>query len=155
MTSTMPPMAPPPTMTPEPHGMAPKPRPTGVTILAVLAFVAAGFAVLAALAFFAGGALLGSMFGNNGAMAGAAIGAFVGFFFLVFAVVSGLTGYGMWNGKGWGWVLGLVWAGLGVLGGLSSLAQRNYSGVVSVLVEGFVIWYLLQPGVKAWFGRAA
>jgi hypothetical protein len=129
-------------------------RPTGVAILAVVAFIGMAGALLFAVASVMFGAIFGSFFGRGGAAMGGAIGAMVGFFGLIGAAVSGAAGYGLWNGKSWGWVLGIVWGALWGLGGLSSLAQRSFGGVVALALGGLIVWYMLQPGVKRWFGQA-
>ncbi|GEM_PF-1575206 len=146
---------PPPTMHPEPVASAPAARPVGVSILAVVAFIAAGAAVLFALGAVLFGAMIGSLVGQRGGAAmGTAIGMMIAFSALAFAAVSGLTGYGLWNARSWGWVLGLVWGGLWALGGALRFLGRDASGIVGLALGGAILWYLLQPGVKGWFGRA-
>jgi hypothetical protein len=139
-------------MLPEHPAAAPRVRPTGVSILAVLAFIGAAFALLFAFGAVAFGTLIGSMFGREGAAMGGAIGLMFAFFGLIGAAISGATGYGLWNGKTWGWVLGIIWAALWALGGLSRLATRDFS-VVPLALGGLILWYLFQPAVKGWFGR--
>lgn len=132
-------------------------RPTGVTILAVLDYIAAGGLALVALMMFAGGAFMGAAFSEAmgmGAGMFAALGAVLGVFLLLLAALYGVAGWGMWTGKSWAWVLSLVLTGLGVLNSLSSLVQGDWSSIIGLAIAGFLIWYLLQPGVKAWFGRA-
>ena len=70
----------------EQESAGPPTRPTGVTVLAVLDFVGAGFAALAALAtsFF--------IEGDYGGMS---------VLYLLFAVGYGLLGWGMWTLREW------------------------------------------------------
>lgn len=134
-----------------------KTRPTGVTILAVLDYVAAGFLVLAGLMMFAGGAFMGAALSEAmgmGAGMFAALGVILGIFLLLLAALYGAAGWGMWTGKSWAWILSLVLTGLSALSSLSSLVQGEWSSIIGLAIAGFLIWYLLQPGVKAWFGRA-
>lgn len=127
-------------------------RPTGVTILAVLDFLAAVFLVIAGIMMFAGGAFIGSMLGDAGGILGAAVGAMMGVVFLVFAALSAAAGYGLWTGKAWGWWLALVFAALGVVNGLITLFGEPVSGIIGILISGFIVWYLTNAGVQRYFG---
>lgn len=136
-------------------------RPTGVTILAVLAFVATGLLILAALGVLLGGAMVGSMAARPGlgAMAGA-IGVVVGVVFLGFAVLYLVVGIGFLKLQNWARVLVIVLSGLGaLLNGLSILTAffhfHPFAVVVRLISLGINIWiavYLLKPHVKQAFG---
>jgi hypothetical protein len=71
-------------------------RPTGVTILAVVAFIFGGFMALGGLGMMLGGAALSRMAnsGGLGMLAGVG-GAILGFVFLGFAVVYIVDGIGL------------------------------------------------------------
>ncbi|MCD6382845.1 MAG: hypothetical protein J7L88_00080 [Thermoplasmata archaeon] len=64
-----------------------------------------------------------------------------------------LAGYGILQGKHWGWVLGVVFGLLGILGGISSLAQGNYYSAISLLLSIIVVYLLFQDEVKEWCGE--
>lgn len=134
----------------------PMTRPTGVTILAVLYFIGAGVLALAGLAMFAVGGMAGAM-GGLGVMFGA-LGAFLGIVMLLFAALAGVAGWGLWTGKGWAWMLALVLTALNAVSNLFGFAGGDTTSIVSsvigLAIAGFIIWYLLQPGVKKWFGKA-
>lgn len=127
-------------------------RPTGVSILAILDILGGILAVLlgGVLAARSGSGLLNSV-------------GFSGFTGLVTAIGGGVViagllaifvGWGMWTGKGWAWIVALILAGLGVLGGLGSLAFGSTSALVSLVIDVIIVWYLFRPHVKAYFGRA-
>ena len=135
-------------------------RPTGVTILAVLAFICTGLAVLAALVFFFMGGMLSQMAesaGMGAMLAGA--GAFVGVIALILAGVYLLVGIGLWKLKNWGRILTLVLVALGLLSaamGLFSTLSPFQLGlfVWQLFVCALDIWiitYLLKPHVKQAF----
>lgn len=145
-------------------------RPTGVTILAVLDFLGAGLSVLVAIAGFLGATFLGAIISQAasqsgrsgmGAGLGAAIGAAFGIAALIGAAVSGLLGWGMWSLKEWARILQIVFAGLGAcvqaLGLLVSLTHVRVLGMmwnlVWLAVNACIIWYLIQPQVKAAFAQ--
>jgi len=84
-------------------------RPTGVTILAVLAFIGAGLSVLVAIGAFLGGAVMSSMMANPrfGMLAG--VGAvIVGVFLLGIAVMDVVIGFGLWKLQNWARILTIV-----------------------------------------------
>lgn len=147
-------------------------RPTGVTVIAVLDFVAAGLEVLCAILMFLGGAFLGTILGSMagrtgsgaaGAGAGAVIGAALGVFCLVFAAISGTVGFGLWNLKEWGRILQIIFAAIGalfqVLGLLGAMIHFRMGAmlwnVIWLAFHAWVIFYLVQPQIKAAFAPRA
>lgn len=122
---------PPPTSTPPPFpsGQAstqPMLRPTGVTILAILA----GLGGLAAIA----SGLFLSMFG-------------IGFVIVIFGLIEFAVAYGFWVGAPWGWWLGIIGAALDII----SIFSLNVFGLVIGII---MLYYLTRPHVKAWFHEA-
>ena len=120
-------------------------RPTGITILAVLAGIGGvlglfgGFIVL-----FAGTVVFG------------ALGGLLGLAYLAYAGLLVAFAYGAWTLKPWAWPLGVAGAAFGIvlsilfiIGG-SSIANQ----ALSIIVNGAILYYLNQPGIKALFGRA-
>lgn len=144
-------------------------RPDGVTVIAVLDFIGAGFQALLAVLLFVGGAFVGTILGRLsgqssgalGAGVGIAIGAVLGVICLVFAAISAAVGYGLWTMKEWGRILQVVLAAVGgllqVFGLLSSVVQGRMLAlgwnVIWVAYFAWVLFYLLQPQIKAAFSR--
>jgi len=130
-------------------------RPTGVTILAALQ-------VLAGLIFCVFGALLLAVAGLLGLVGvspeipffplflGGVVVGVVGGIMLIIGIASFAVAYGYLNGRGWAWTLGLVIAALGLLMGILSLPE----GVVGLLVDALIIYYLTRPHVKRFFGKS-
>jgi|HubBroStandDraft_4_1064222.scaffolds.fasta_scaffold174715_1 hypothetical protein len=145
-------------------------RPTGVTIIAVLDFIgAAGLLILGLLAF-AGGSLLAGFFNAaataNGATGAApasglaaGIGIFIGAIFLVLAIFAIFVGIGLLKLQNWARVTTIVFSVLGLLGNLNGLRGGMAGGIVGTIIglaiNILIIWYMLQPGVKAAFGQTA
>jgi len=131
-----------------------KTRPTGVTILAILEIIGAILSLLGALAFFALGALVGVV-PEAGIMGGlfAAVGAVVGGLLLILALVGFVLAYGFWTGKGWAWILGIIFSIIGIIIGLVSIIG-NPSSIIGIIINVLIIYYLTRPHVKAWFGKA-
>jgi hypothetical protein len=140
-------------------------RPTGVTVIAILEFLVAGFCLLLGLGMILGGGFIASIINQQGqGNAGAAsvfagFGAVLGFVFLVGAAINIAVGIGLLKLKGWARITTIVLAGIGaafqLLGLLASLAHFSVGNflytVVILAIQGFIIWYLLKPEVKAAF----
>ena len=121
-------------------------RPTGVTILAVLAFVCAGLAALAGLASFFMGSVLSKMVESSGMgmlMTGA--GALVGVIILILAGLYFLVGFGLWNLKNWGRILTVVFVALGLLGAALGLFKT-----LSPFQMGTFLWQLFWCALDVW-----
>jgi hypothetical protein len=123
-------------------------RPTGVTILAILAFIGGAFGILGGLA------LLGLGVAFAGAAAGG-LGFIFGILLLALSILYLWVGWGFWNLKRSAWSVGLVVFGAGILIAFIQflLAGQNLTNlIVTIVINGIVIYYLLTPGVKAAFG---
>lgn len=115
-------------------------RPTGVSILAILAF-------LQGLLLLAGGAALmvlgPGMFPLPGTSALPAVFlAAIGGFLALIGLLYFLVGWGFWNGAEWAWLLGIVLAVIGLLG-----------FPIGTLISIVILYYLTRPRVKRFFGR--
>jgi len=123
-------------------------RPTGVTILAILAFIGGAFGILGGLA----------LLGIGVAFAGVAGGGLSFIFGIVLIVLSALElwiGYGFWTLKRSAWSLGLVVFGASLIVQFVELLLSYTSitsFVVSLVIYGVILYYLMTPGVKAAFG---
>jgi len=126
-----------------------------VTILAALQ-------VLAGLLFCIFGALVLAVAGLLGlvgvspnvpffpVLIGGIVVGIVGGIMLIIGIASFAVAYGYMNGRGWAWTVGLVLAAIGLLMGLLSLPQ----GVVGLLTDILIIYYLTRPHVKRFFGKS-
>ncbi len=136
-------------------------RPTGVTVLAVLAFVSTGFLVLAALGVLLGGAMVANMAARPGmGMMAGTLGAVLGVVLLGFAILYVAIGIGFLKLQNWARIVTIVLCGLGVLfNGLGLLtALFHFSAMlfvwrlIVVAIEVWIVVYLLKPHVKQAFG---
>lgn len=137
-------------------------RPTGVTILAVLYFLGAGFVGLCGLLFIVGGSMLSGMArsGGPGSALFAMGGAVVGGMFLVIAVLDLILGIGFIKLQNWARVVAIVFTAIGVLFGAFGLVGMVahlvlFQLVYQLIVLGIEIWilvYLFKPHVKQAFG---
>jgi hypothetical protein len=135
-------------------------RPTGVTILAILALIGGVFGLIGGLGLIAGGALLGGIVGGG---AGVALGglAFVfGIVTLGLAIAELFFAYGAWGLKPWGWSLGVILALASIVWAVvTALASGDFvnsliGGAIGIIISAVILYYLMTPAVKTAFGRA-
>jgi hypothetical protein len=126
-----------------PGTMGPIARPLGVTLSSIWFYFIGVLALLAAVLVLAGSTMLESAFGGSAGGVFAGVG-------IVFAVIIGLiavlyilAGWGTWTGRGWGRVLGIILAILGVLFGLSALTGGStVYGIAMIVIWALVIYAL-------------
>ena len=142
-------------------------RPTGVVLIALYHFLSALFLVLLATFLVVGGSVLGAMFaaGHEGPLGGMGflMGMMGAVFFFFLAVVAAIAGYGVWMLREWGRILCIVLAviallfsvpGLLLMGLHFSLFFGTYR-LFRIAISILIIWYLVQPQIKAFFQPAS
>ncbi|HKN76230.1 MAG TPA: hypothetical protein VJW94_13720 [Candidatus Acidoferrum sp.] len=136
-------------------------RPTGVTILAVVAFIFGGFLTLAGLGMALGGAALSRMGTNGGlGMLAGVGGAILGVVFLGFAVVYIVDGVGLLKAANWARILTIILVGLSLLRSafsmMRSLGHLNpvaiFFALIIAAIDVWILIYLFKPDVKQAFG---
>lgn len=142
-------------------------RPTGIVLIAIYHFLAAAFLGLIAITLAVGGTVLGAMlsagYGNPLGGMGLFVGMLGAAFTLCFAAVAALAGYGVWTLREWGRVLCIVLAGITVLLSLPGLLFMGlhfgfFLGgyrLIKLAINALIIWYLVQPQIRALFQRGA
>ena len=123
-------------------------RPTGVTILAILQMLGGVLIFLVGIAAVSVSGMTSTLGGYGYGYLAGVIGIVGGVIAVVGLIGIGL-GYGLWKGKGWAWWATLIFSVLGILGSLVTLP----SGVVGLLIEAAILYYLTRPGVKQYFGK--
>jgi len=151
--------------------MQPKPkRPTGVTILAVLAILGALGGLISGAALIGLGLLLGTL-ATNAAIANAiatsgypglaslgvgtlsALLVALGAVILILGILYLAVGIGFFSGKGWAWTLGIIVSVLGIVVDVVQIGFGGYSSIVGLIIGLLIIYYLMRPHVKAFFGK--
>ena len=138
-------------------------RPTGATVIGIIAGIEGVLVLLAALfVLTVGGGVLSSLdsFGTDVPNGAGGVLAGIGLFIIIILAIIGilyvLISYGMFRGRGWAWMLtavvyiiALVFGVLGLTGGVS--ASNLIIGIALPIVVLYLLW---QPDVKRWLGRA-
>jgi hypothetical protein len=156
MTDSMPPppMAPPP-------AAAVTARPTGATVVAIIEAILAAFLFLGALALIGIGGLAGGVIGSSNDPNAPGVGALVAGFGFVFGIILLVIGllyaaisYGVWKGRPWSWMLGVVVSIIAIVFGVLGLSGGiSLSSIISLALPIAVVYFLMQPEVKRWLGR--
>ena len=140
-------------------------RPTGVIVLAAVAVISGVADILAGLGdiAIAGGFLSDHGFGDtiDGIMT------VVGVFLVAVGILGLATGFGLWRGRNWAWLITRLWASVCIVIGavavaLSLLGDTLSSQILATIIGSagtavaavVVLWYLYRPSVKAAFGRS-
>ena len=148
-----PPSAPPSAPPPVPAATSSAARPTGITILAVLSAIGGVLSIIAGIGLVGLGGI-GAASTGQAALFG--MGAIFGLLLLVSGIANLAFAYGAWTLQPWAWMLGvvlqLISLGLAVL---TIVGGGDISGqIIGIAISAIILYYLMQPGIKAAFGRA-
>ena len=140
--------------------MSGKNRPTGVTVMGVLQILGGlgslglGFILAATYAFL--GSLMAS--GSEGVAFSAGFGGFIvvagaiiGGILMLIGIANLVIAYGLFKGKSWAWMLCLIFAVISAVLGILAFPV----GIVIILFNAVLIYYLTRRNVKEYFGKAA
>jgi hypothetical protein len=120
-------------------------RPTGITILAVLAGIGGVLGLFGGFVLLFAGTVV---FGGLGALLGIAA--------LAYAALLLAFAWGAWTLQPWAWPLGVAGAIFGIVISILYIigGQSIVSQAFGIIVDGAILYYLNQPGIKSLFGRA-
>jgi hypothetical protein len=151
-------------------------RPRGVSIIAILIIIAGVLSLLLGIGLVViGPFLMNGLHAASGNLGSQIEPQILGIIFLVFGgILLGLgianlvMAYGLWKGKGWAWTISMIvlFIGIainilsvsipsvtGVFSDTGSVLTRVVSGIVSIGISTFIVYYLYRPHVKAYFGK--
>jgi hypothetical protein len=154
----------------------PKPRPTGVTIIAILNIFGGIIMLFGGLALLAAGIIFPSLPRSafedesltiNGSLTGSGMSisgippSFIGGAAIAIAgvlvaigIVSFVVAYGLLKGRGWAWTVTIILSIISIVLNAISIATGNIDGVISIIISGIILYYLYRAHVKAYFGKA-
>ena len=116
-------------------GMAEKTRPLGVTVVGVLYLLLGILMALLALILLVSTAVIGPLGALGSTVPGIAA--------LIYIVIA----LGFFKGWKLWWYLGIIFAVLGIIMSLFTLP----AGVISIIINLLIIYYLFRPNVKSYF----
>ena len=134
-------------------------RPFGVAIIAVLEALSGILYLLIGIFMIVGGIAFASIIMKeiNVPITGFSLGAIfmaVGVVLIIFGIIALIMAKGLWDGKGWAWTITLILNVIGLIFGIISLIfTRSGGGIIPLLINVIIIYYLTRPHVKAFFGK--
>jgi hypothetical protein len=158
---------------------APKSRPLGVTIIAILDIIGGAFMLIFGIGLITLGAVLPtlppSVFNQTdiqGNLTAAQIpippsdspmalqsflgglGIAFGAVLIALAIVSFIVAYGLLKGKGWAWTVAIILSIISMVwNAITLVTAANFGGIISIIISGIILYYLFRPHVKAYFGK--
>lgn len=135
-----------------------KKRPTGINvlfwvylILGIFSFLWSGFVLgIGGLSAFVGG-----LFGLEAVLDLGSSSAWSGYIGILSAIIQIIVAFGLLSMKKWAWVLAIIGVVLtiiqGILGILAGGMFAFICGSLGLLVPAIILFYLLQPGIRAAF----
>lgn len=157
---------------------APKSRPIGVTIIAILNIIGGVLMLFFGIGLITLGAVLPtlppSVFNQSqlqgNLTAGQAsippgpppmvlqsllvFGVAIGAVLVAIAIVSFIVAYGLLKGRGWAWTVSVILSIISIVSNAVSIATTyNFGGIVGIIISGIILYYLYRPHVKAYFGK--
>lgn len=125
------------------QGIVKKSAPVGVKIISILYYIGAAVGLIFGLSLMFGGGALSTLLGGLGILFGSLF-IILGIILIGFAVLSFFIGRGLWKAQKWARIVAIIFGILGFLGGVFSLVGGSIgAGIVNILIEGFIIGYLL------------
>lgn len=139
-------------------------RPTGVTILAVLAFVAAGLWLTLSLLYLVAAVMPSRASAMSTGIEDKLIITYIVALPLAPSALCFMTGVGLWKLRKWGRVLAILLVGLSFMGYAIALAKPFrptdlflglsllLTGLIYTAIDAGILIYLFRPHVKQAFG---
>ena len=135
-------------------------RPGGVTVIAVLEFLGAALCVLFGLGAITGAGFVTTMLRNQGSAAGmssltANMGSVFAVTCFIIAAILALLAWCLLALKEWARIVVIVLAGVSAVFTVIGMAQFGSSmmtsGILRLVIDVLIIWYLMIPRVRTAF----
>jgi uncharacterized membrane protein (DUF2068 family) len=72
---------------------------------------------------------------------------------IAIGVAAFVLSWGLLNGKGWAWIITVILAIISVVFSIIALASGGFTNIVTLVINGAILYYMYRPPVKAYFGR--
>jgi hypothetical protein len=123
-------------------------RPRGITaVVVLLIIIAASLIFVIAFSFAEPELSLLPLFGVSSLDL-----SIVAQIYLPVAGINLLVAYGLFNGKQWAWQVTIVLSIIAIVAFVIGMFTINVVGA-NVIISGIVLYYMLTPGVKEYFGK--
>jgi hypothetical protein len=121
----------------------------GIVDIVLGILLAIAYAIVSALSAFFGAGLFALIPGLLLALA---------IIFIGFGLFSFVLAYGLWTGRGWAWILSIVFAIIGLILAasnviLSGFTIESLSNIVPIVLYALILVYLSLSNVRSFFGH--
>ena len=122
-------------------------RPFGITVLVILEVIG-GLIWLGSAASLFAAAGMAAMIPLVGLLAGGVL-VIIAVISIILGLASFAIAWGFWTRASWSWGLAIGLSILGIILGLLTLP----AGIITILINIAIIYYLTRPHVKSYFGK--
>ena len=146
-------------------------RPLGIAILSVLILILGALLLLGGLIVAVVSGFVAAMSPEMAEEIARAIGQFpgvpvpislvigmvlaiVGVILLIVGVIALLVGWGLWTGRNWARWIAVILFGLGALSNLINLLRGQFGSIISLIINGLIVYYLFTSHAKEFFKAA-
>jgi hypothetical protein len=124
-------------------------RPLGVTIVAILMIINGIILIASGIFGVSTAGLLGA---DLGSLAGAI--AATSSIVIALGVASLIIAWGLLTGRGWAWIVTVIISIISIIMSIIAIATGNFGSIISLIINGVILYYMYRPDVKAYFGRS-
>jgi uncharacterized membrane protein (DUF2068 family) len=124
-------------------------RPLGVAIVAILMLIN-GIILIASGAFgITTTEILAGEIGN--ALTGGIVA--ISSVVIALGIASLIIAWGLITGKGWAWIITVILSIISIIMSIISIVAGSFGSIVSLIINGVILYYMYRPDVKSYFGR--
>jgi hypothetical protein len=150
-------------------------RPTGVTIIAILAIIGGILLLFGGITLVILAPILSQVNMSNNNISNSSIslningtdvtipkntlflfGGFLGVIggmLIVIGIASFVVAWGLLTGKGWAWIVTIIIVIISIILNIILIVSGSFESVIGLIIDGIIIYYLYRPSVKSYFGR--
>jgi hypothetical protein len=72
---------------------------------------------------------------------------------IALGIASFVLSWGLLKGKGWAWIITVILAIISIVFSVIGLASGGIPNIISLIINGVILYYMYRPDVKSYFGR--
>ena len=77
----------------------------------------------------------------------------IGSILIFLGIASFVVAWGLLKGKGWAWIITVILAIISLVFSIIGLASGSIPNIISIIINGVILYYMYRPEVKSYFGR--
>ena len=72
---------------------------------------------------------------------------------MALGIANFVLSWGLLKGKGWAWIITVILAIISLIFSIIGLASGSIPNIISMIINGVILYYMYRPEVKSYFGR--